>query len=311
MNDRRWVVAAVSLALCLLQGSCTAAPGPTPLDTGRVTSTHAVATEAELDVAVSAFLAEMQGYNVLRLRDLAGMLAHEPEPFLLDVREISEVEENGHIPGAVVIPLRELADRLNMLPPFDRTVVSYCGEGWRCTIAMTALGTLGWHRVLSLQDGSFAGYRQAGYEVATGLPAPGAPLDAAQPDPTLVSAVDQMLSGLPQGWGAISADDLVQEMDENPELILLDARTQAEIDLKGAIEGENMLTIPIEEIVAHRAEWPKDHQARIVVYSGSGHRGSMVMAILRIYGYTNVGSLWGGLGAWVEAGYPVLQVTAP
>jgi len=86
---------------------------------------------------------------------------------------------------------------------------------------------------------------------------------------------------------------------------------QAEIDLKGQIEGENSLTIPIEEIVARRNEWPADRDAPIVVYSGSGHRGSMVMTILRTYGYSDVRSLWGGLGAWVEAGYPAAGLPTP
>jgi rhodanese-related sulfurtransferase len=291
----------MGLALSILLGACSPAATPAPAE----------ATAADLDAAVNLFLSGMQDYNVLRMDPFVEMLAQDPAPFMLDVRELREVEANGYIPGAVVIPLRELPDHLNMLPAFDQTVVSYSGGGWRCTIAMTALGMLGWQQVLSLQDGSFGGYREGGYEVATALPTIGAPLNAAQPAPALVKAIHAMFSDLPPTWGAITAQDLANELGQNPGLILFDARTQAEIDLKGRIEGENTLTIPIEEIVARRNEWPADRDAPIVVYSGSGHRGSMVMTILRTYGYSEVRSLWGGLGAWVEAGYPAAGLPNP
>jgi len=301
MRHRSRDLGGILLALSILLGACSPAATPAP----------AVAAAAELDAAVNRFLSGMQDYNVLRMGDLAEMLTQDPGPFLLDVRELSEVETNGHIPGAVAIPLRELADHLDLLPAFDQPIVSYCGSGWRCTIAMTALGTLGWQEVLSLQDGSFGGYREGGNEVATGLPPKGDPLDAAHPDPALVPAVHGMLNDLPQGWGAITVEDLAADLAEHPELVMIDVRTRAEIDRIGPIQAENALAIPIEELVARRAEWPADSGAPIVAYSGSGYRGTIAMTILRTYGYTGVRSLKGGIGAWVEAGYPVAQAARP
>jgi rhodanese-related sulfurtransferase len=289
------------LALGMLLGACSPAATPDP----------GMAAAAGLDAAVNRFLSGMQDYNVLRMDPFVEMLAQDPAPFLLDVRELSEVETNGHIPGAVVIPLRELGDHLDMLPAFDQPIVAYCGSGWRCSIAMTALGMLGWQRALSLQDDSFGGYREGGNEVAAGLPVAGVPLDAAHPAPALVLAVDTMLKGLPQGWGAITVEELAADLGERPDLVLIDIRTQAEIDRSGSIEAENALAIPIEELAARRAEWPAESEASIVAYSGSGHRSTIAMTILRTYGYTNARSLKGGLGAWVEAGYPVAQVPTP
>jgi rhodanese-related sulfurtransferase len=49
----------------------------------------------------------------------------------------------------------------------------------------------------------------------------------------------------------------------------------------------------------------------IAVYCGSAHRGAMVMAALRMLGYTDVRNLAGGLGAWVKAEYPVEKGTKP
>jgi rhodanese-related sulfurtransferase len=253
----------------------------------------------------------MRNYNVLRLNDLVEMLDQEPRPFLLDVREVSEVEAGGYIPGAVLIPLRDLTRHLDMLPAFDQPVVAYCGSGWRCTIAMTALGMLGWRQALSLQDGSFSGYLAAGYPVSSGVPTPGPVLDAARPDPEVLRAVDDMLQGLPSGWGAISVEDLADELAGSEAPILLDVRAQDEIDPEGFIEAENAVSIPVEELVARRAEWPRERETLIVAYSGSGYRGGLAMTILRTYGYSNAMGLHGGADAWAQAGYPLVQGASP
>lgn len=57
--------------------------------------------------------------------------------------------------------------------------------------------------------------------------------------------------------------------------------------------------------------WPADKDAEIVIYCGSGHRSTMAMEMLLSYGYSNVTSLSGGFGGWVEAGYPVAEYAAP
>jgi rhodanese-related sulfurtransferase len=58
------------------------------------------------------------------------------------------------------------------------------------------------------------------------------------------------------------------------------------------------------------ANWPADKDATIVIYCGSGHRSTIAMAILWSYGYSNVTSLKGGFGGWVDAGFPVVEAVA-
>jgi rhodanese-related sulfurtransferase len=58
-------------------------------------------------------------------------------------------------------------------------------------------------------------------------------------------------------------------------------------------------------------QWPEDMNAPIVVYCGSDHRSTIAMSILWAYGYSDVLSLKGGFGGWVEAGYPVVEFAAP
>ena len=77
----------------------------------------------------------MEAYNTVGLDEVNLALAEGEDIFILDVRNESELEENGYIEGAVLVPLRELMNELDELPSYDTPIVSYCGSGWRCTIA--------------------------------------------------------------------------------------------------------------------------------------------------------------------------------
>ena len=263
----------------------------------------------DLDGAFSTFLADMEAYNTIGLDTLNTALVENP-PFLLDVRNPSEVENSGHIEGSVLIPLRDLADNLAYLPSFDTPIVSYCGSGWRCTIALTALEAMGWQDVKGLKGGSFGGWMGGGYAYVEGLEPEAEMLNAAVVNPAMVTVFDEMLTNLPDGWGVVTAEALNTALVEKPDLVLIDARTQAELEEKGVIESDNWIHIPLEDFIANKADWPAE-DAEIVIYCGSGHRSTIAMTILYTYGYTNVGSLKGGFGEWVTAGYPVGEYTAP
>jgi rhodanese-related sulfurtransferase/DNA-binding transcriptional ArsR family regulator len=89
------------------------------------------------------------------------------EVTVLDVRPREEYAA-GHIPGAVSVPLGELAGYLDRLPR-DREVVAYC-RGPYCVLALDAVDLLSDHgfRATRLEDG-VAEWRGAGLEVATGV----------------------------------------------------------------------------------------------------------------------------------------------
>ena len=63
--------------------------------------------------------------------------------FLLDVRDPDEFEE-GHIPGAVNLPLNEIRSRIEELPR-DREISIYCGVGQRAYYATRILLQNGYH----------------------------------------------------------------------------------------------------------------------------------------------------------------------
>jgi rhodanese-related sulfurtransferase/rubrerythrin len=70
---------------------------------------------------------------------------------LLDVRQPSEYKK-GHIPGARLIPLPELAGRLGELDP-QKPVVAYCAIGGRSRAAAQFLAGQGFDKVYNLKGG--------------------------------------------------------------------------------------------------------------------------------------------------------------
>ena len=256
------------------------------------------------DDTYAAMLADMTGYNTIKADGLLEEMATDTPPFILDVRNASELEETGHIPGAAHIPLAELAQHIDLLPAFDTAIVVYCGSGWRATIAMTALHGMGWTNVRALKA-TFSDWVAAENPVEAGIPEAMA-LNVAEPDAALVAAADAFLVGIAdkgEHYGIISAENLDTAMVENDALVVIDVRTEAEVEENGKIDAPNYINIPLESFIADMAMWPA-MDAPIAVYCGSGHRSTMAMTMLYSYGYKDVVSLKGGYGAWVGAGYP-------
>ena len=78
---------------------------------------------------------------------------------VLDVREPGEWKE-GHVPGALHIPLGRLADRLDEVPE-DAPLVVHCKTGARSAVAASLLRAHDFENVANMRDG-FDGWREAG-----------------------------------------------------------------------------------------------------------------------------------------------------
>ena len=69
------------------------------------------------------------------------------EHIILDTREQDEFDE-GHIPGAILIPYTEIEERSEeMLPDKDAQILVYCRSGRRSKIASESLSKLGYTNV--------------------------------------------------------------------------------------------------------------------------------------------------------------------
>jgi len=89
-----------------------------------------------------------------------------PIPFmLLDVRTAEEYAE-GHIKGAVLIPLQELEQRISEVPK-DKQVYVYCRSGGRSARASKILVNEGYTRIENVVGG-FMAWKDAGYPVEGG-----------------------------------------------------------------------------------------------------------------------------------------------
>jgi len=104
-------------------------------------------------------VAQVPGIDVAQLRQ---RLKAEPAPFLLDVREPWEYRD-GHVPGAQLIPLGELEQRVNEVPR-DRPILVICHSGQRSLAAAGYLQKLGYDSVSNV-DGGTAAWIERGYPI--------------------------------------------------------------------------------------------------------------------------------------------------
>lgn len=239
-------------------------------------------------------------YGNVSVADLSVELLENPDLILIDVRQPEDYVA-GHIEGAINIPIREVGKSLDLLPDLNAPIVTICGSSFRSPQVMTALQILGYTNVRNMAGGMRA-WTDEGLAVSTEPVEPVAGEAPADLNPEVLAAVDAALSGLPDSWGAVKAEDLNVEMTETPPDLLIDVRTPDEW-AKGYIAGA--VHIPLQELMAHIGELPEAKDANIVVYCGVGHRGNMAATMLRTLGYTNVRNLSGGIGGWTTAGLPI------
>ncbi|MEW6287337.1 MAG: rhodanese-like domain-containing protein [Chloroflexota bacterium] len=242
---------------------------------------------------LNGFLAELpEDFYSIKSDKLAEALTGTDAPTIVDIRTAEEFDKDGHIEGAVNVPMQEIFNSLDKLPAKDAPIVVNCVSGHRGSIVMMGLRLLGYTNVKNLAGGLNAWK-------AAKLPVEGW-VDWA-------TVWNDYLTALPEGYYSIKAPDLNTALTEKP-IFLLDVREAAEIEKDGYIKGA--FNIPVREVLNNLDKLPAKDQP-IVIYCASGHRGAMVMAALQMLGYTDVKNLAGGLGAWKKAELPVETGTLP
>lgn len=98
----------------------------------------------------------------INVQELNARREHDNTLCLIDVREPYEWDE-GHIPGALLIPKDELPMRISsVVPQHDCPIYLYCRGGVRSWHAAEHLITLGYRNVYSVEGGIMA-WAQAKY----------------------------------------------------------------------------------------------------------------------------------------------------
>lgn len=302
-NRRRALVASLA-ALSLVLGACggaeDAAPeeeAPLALDLEQPADPAPEEAPAEapaefdlaaaVDVYVSTIPAGfMTAGNVEAFKEALAV----PGTVLIDVREAGELED-GVIPGAVHIPIREIPDNLDAIPT-DRPVIVYCASGWRAGLTVSSLRMMGYDNVVAFTP-SWRGWAAAGEPAGEPVPAEsfGEPTGLT---PELVDAAGDFLATLPAGFLTNSLDAVQDAIAAGAGLV--DVREPEEYE-EGFIE--DAISIPIRQLVAQIDEVPTDRS--VIVYCLSGYRASLALPILHVLGRTNTQGFPGSFSAWVDA----------
>ena len=152
MSKKIYLPLMLLVMFAMLLGACAPAPTAEPVveePTAVVVVEEPTVVPTEVPVVVEApdFQAiftevianngKEQAYGTVAADTVNTELIENPDLFVIDVREPSELEANGHVPGAVNIPVKTLADNPALLPAdLDAPIVVYCKSGTRSTCCL-------------------------------------------------------------------------------------------------------------------------------------------------------------------------------
>ena len=119
----------------------------------------------------------------------------------------------------------------------------------------------------------------------------------------LNSSYIELLSYYFGEYGDVSVEQAKTLIEDKTELVIVDVRTIAEYE-ESHIEGALNICVGCypEDILNHLN--PEDE---ILLYCQSGLRSAVALRILFENGYPTVYNMQGGISAWINAGFPVVE----
>ncbi len=288
-------------------------PTPTPVPPTPMPEVSAFDRVLE---AAQDYLAENRP-PVISAKDLYDILNDgdpDNDPFIISVRAPEDYAK-GHIPGAINIPWKTIADPENLAKiPDDQPIVVYCYTGHTGAIATTILNLLG-YEATNLKYGMMGWthddevFGQTRYDLAASpdypvettineptetYEHPEPDVDASNPDDVVRAAAAAYLAE--ERPPVISAEALYENLndgdpDNDPFIISVRA---PEDYAKGHIPGA--INIPWKTIAdpENLAKIPDDRP--IVVYCYTGHTGGIATTILNVLGYEATNLKYGMMG---------------
>lgn len=104
----------------------------------------------------------------------------------------------------------------------------------------------------------------------------------------------------------LAVDELKRRLDAGEKLLLLDVRSAADFaGEKGHIAGA--LNIPLEELAARQGELESHREQPVLLVCTTDRRSSKAAAQLAAAGFAKVQVVQGGMSAWRERGWPVVN----
>ncbi len=206
---------------------------------------------------------------------------------LIDVREPGEYN-NAHIPGATLIPRRDIEYRIADAVPHKGTHVVLCDDDmFRAVLASITLSELGYRRVSVLQGG-------INHWVTEDLPTE---WGVNVPSKDFGERVE-VEHAVPE----IDAVELHRRIERGDELVILDTRTPEEYARLCIPGGRSVpgaeLALRITDIVK-----PMSADATVVINCAGRTRSIIGTRVLQRMGLTNVVGLKNGTAGWRLAGF--------
>ena len=119
----------------------------------------------------------------------------------------------------------------------------------------------------------------------------------------VVSATYYYLQPLNPSYGDISIEQARRLIESNPDLVIVDVRTPEEF-ATGYLEGAVNLCVECDAQLLLDNLDPNDD---ILLYCRTGRRSANALGVLRENGYEKVYNMLGGITAWTNAGYPIVD----
>ena len=209
-------------------------------------------------------------------------------PFaLIDVRETGEYN-NAHIPGASLIPRRDLESQMGDAVPYAATPVVLCDDdARRATLAAGTLERLGYSDA-SVLDGGINRWVTQEYPTEWGVNVPSKDFGEKV----------EVVHHVPE----IDAVELNERIESGEEIVILDTRTPEEYQ-RLCIPGGR--SVPGAELALRITDITKDlSDAATVVINCAGRTRSIIgTRVLQRMGMPNVVGLKNGTAGWSLAGY--------
>ena len=209
-------------------------------------------------------------------------------PFaLIDVRETGEYN-NAHIPGASLIPRRDLEAQIADAVPHPDTPIVLCDDdARRATLAATTLDGLGYANVSAL-DGGINRWVTQEYPTEWGVNVPSKDFGEKV----------EVVHHVPE----IDAVELNERIESGEEIVILDTRTPEEYQ-RLCIPGGR--SVPGAELALRITDITKDlsDDATVVINCAGRTRSIIGTRVLQRMGMPNVVGLKNGTAGWSLAGY--------
>ena len=118
----------------------------------------------------------------------------------------------------------------------------------------------------------------------------------------IVATAYTLLQTPPAEYGNLTVDEAKSLIESKPDLVILDVRTPSEYE-DGHIK--DAINIPVDELEGRLGEL--DPGDELLVYCRTGNRSTRAVRLLEENGFTKILHMDGGVVAWGEAGYSLVQ----